>query len=99
MEFGTKKRFAKCVEGMNGGKTCLDLIGDTSQRKVEKETCAGEVKEVIKYCPVNHKFLSWTSWSNCPSCVNPSEPKPKRKRTRKCIDGKHGGSECPPQVR
>ena len=89
--FGIKTRMAKCTDGINGGLTCLDLIGDASQTKEEKVNCAGE----IKYCQVNHQFLPWTSWSNCPNCVYPSEPNVKQRRTRTCIDGRYGGSKCP----
>ena len=31
--FGTKTRSAKCIEGKNGGQTCLDLIGDVGGLK------------------------------------------------------------------
>ena len=46
-------------------------------------------------CPIDHYYRDWTPWSDCPKCVNTAESNPKRKRTRRCIDGKHGGSECP----
>ena len=93
--FGTKTRSAKCVEGKNGGQTCLDLIGDASGKKVETVNCAGEVP----YCPVNHSYLTWTSWSECPKCYDSSEPNVKQKRTRACVDGRHGGSKCPDTIR
>ena len=94
--FGTKTRSANCIEGMNGGQTCFDLLGDASQRKVEIVNCAGEVP----YCAVNHSYLTWTSWSDCPKCFDQSEPaNVKRKRTRACVDGRNGGSQCPKTVK
>ena len=94
-DFGTRTRTAKCIEGKNKGQTCLELIGNSNKIKVMEATCAG----VIGPCPIDHYYLDWTPWSDCPKCVKTAESNPKCKRTRRCIDGKHGGSECPSIVR
>ena len=94
-DFGTRTRTAKCIEGKNRGQTCLELIGNSNKLKVMEATCAG----VIDPCQIDHHYLNWTPWSDCPKCVNTAESNPKCKRTRRCMDGKHGGSECPSIVR
>ena len=94
-DFGTRTRKAKCIDGINGGQTCFDLLGDTSLQKVETVNCAEE----INYCPIDHEYLPWTSWSECPKCREQSQRNVERKRTRNCVDGKYGGSECPLNIR
>lgn len=95
-EFGVKSREANCIEGMNGGTTCIQLIGHRGTKK-GVTTC---VKE-IEHCPINHSWTSWTLWSECPLCfeVNEQSNVIERKRERVCIDGRHGGSSCPSNVK
>jgi len=94
-DFGNKFRSAKCIEGKNGGLNCAELLGVDSQSKVETANCAGDIPN----CPINHEYLNWTSWSQCPPCQPKSDPTVQRKRTRTCVDGRYGGSNCPVEIK
>ena len=91
-DFGTRTRSADCIEGINGGKTCSNLLGEDALVKTVEENCAG----IIDYCPVNHRFLPWSPWSEC---YEPSNPIITQTRSRSCLDGQYGGSACPQNVR
>ena len=90
-DFGYKTRTANCIEGLNGGQTCFDLLNSTSETKEEKVSCAGD----IPVCPINFEYGKWTPWTKCPNCFSPSNPNVQQRRTRSCIDGRYGGSKCP----
>lgn len=94
-DYGIKSRYANCTEGFNGGKTCSELLGNNITVKEDVVNCAGN----IPYCPLDHTYLPWTTWTTCPKCSEESNPNPKRKRYRHCVDGKYEGSLCPPNVK
>ena len=94
-DFGSKIRSAECIEGLNGGLTCLELLKNSTNKRTERVSCA----ETISHCPQNHKYSHWTQWSSCPKCYEQSDPNPKRERWRHCIDGKYGGTTCPVEIR
>ena len=97
-DFGSKTRSADCIEGLNGGMTCLELLKSSSNVKTERINCA-EGAESISPCPQNHTYSHWTKWSSCPKCFEQSGPKPKRERWRYCINGKYGGTNCSEEIR
>ena len=94
-DFGLKSRTANCIEGINGGESCLQILGNDDGKKSQTVNCA----EDIQYCSTNHIFMSWTSWTDCPKCFEKSNKNINRKRMRFCINGKYGGTLCPKNVR
>ena len=57
----------------------------------EKQYCAGSDPNSITFCPINLTWTSWTSWSSCSATCGEDAV---IKRSRTCINGQFGGSQC-----
>ena len=51
--------------------------------------CAGS--DAITFCPIDLTWTSWTSWTACSATCGHDAV---RKRSRTCINGQFGGSQC-----
>jgi len=90
-------------------KTCLPNFGpksgepgtrsrtrDYHEANPDSPQCVKEENEEVEscaftQCPVNHSWTSWTKWSPCSPKCGPG----KQDRSRSCIQGRHGGTQCP----
>ena len=80
---GLKKRKRECIPPKNGGDPC-------EGQDEEEATCP--VKDgILINCPVDHSFSEWSEFSECSAECGDGI----RERTRTCIQGKHGGTQCP----
>lgn len=81
---GFKERKRECIPPRNGGDPCEGPNKEGSICPLKKDG------NVIK-CPVDHSFSEWSEFSECSAECGDGI----RERTRTCIQGKHGGTQCP----
>ena len=89
-QYGQKSRQRLCFEGINGGKTCFDLLGNKQNIETEVKNCAGRDENSPKICPLDISWTMWTPWTQCSANCGHSV----KRRTRSCVDGRYGGPKC-----
>ena len=91
-KYGQMSRQRTCIEGLNGGQTCQDVLGPnvTTNIQTEFKNCAGHDFDSPKICPLDISWTLWTPWTICSANCGHSI----KRKTRSCVDGKYGGPKC-----